>query len=90
MSFEHSDTIRANSECRHRDAFVKDYCGKCKMPVMLHCSECKLQVSGCLCTEVERFGQDEAWRRAIDQMGEELAREKYRRAGFYVPEVRNN
>jgi hypothetical protein len=57
------------------------------MQVILHCTECKIQVSGCLCTEIERFGEDEAWKRSVERYGEDMARERYRKAGLYVPTV---
>lgn len=78
----------ANEECRYRAQQVSDKCGRCMMPVILHCASCTIQVTGCLCTEVDRFGQDEAWKRAVERFGEELARERYRAAGLFVPEVK--
>lgn len=78
----------AKVECGKNDDFVFDNCPACNQRVMLHCVQCKIQVSGCLCTEYERFGQDEAWRRAVDRMGEEMARERARAAGLWVPEKR--
>lgn len=82
------DQAKANDECRSRDATVFDYCAKCKQKVGLHCSDCKIQVTGCLCTEVDRFGQDQAWLNAVERYGEEMARQHYRNAGLYVPEVK--
>lgn len=61
-------------------------CGACSLRVGLHCSDCNIQVTGCLCTEYERFGNDEAWKRAVERYGEELAKEKARSAGLWVPE----
>lgn len=86
MSFPHKDLRGANAECPRRDSFYKDSCGKCEMKVMLHCDDCKIQVTGCLCTEYERFGNDEGWRRAVDMFGEEIARERARKAGLWVPD----
>jgi hypothetical protein len=62
-------------------------CPACSQQVYLHCSTCKIQTTGCLCTEVDRFGNDEAWKRACERFGEEMARERYREAGLYVPTV---
>lgn len=81
------DMGAANHECRSRDALVFDTCGKCKRQVGLHCAECKIQVTGCLCTEIDRFGNDVAWQKACERYGEELARQHYRQAGLYVPTV---
>lgn len=83
--FPSMDLGAANNECRSRDQIVFDRCGKCSGRVGLHCSDCKIQVTGCLCTEVDRFGNDETWRRAVERMGEEFAREQFRRAGLWIP-----
>lgn len=85
--FPSMDVVNANNECKTRDGYVFDQCPTCKMRVGLHCSGCKIQITGCLCTEVDRFGQDEAWRKAVERFGEEMARERYRNAGLYVPEA---
>lgn len=79
------DQGKANGECRNRGKQSVDTCPVCLLRVLMHCTDCKIQVGGCLCTEVERFGKDEAWQRACDQFGEELARERYRRAGLWTP-----
>lgn len=85
--FTSMDQGAANDECRSRNAQVFDQCPSCKQRVALHCSTCKIQVTGCLCTEVDRFGNDEAWKRAVERWGEEMARDQYRSAGLYVPEA---
>jgi hypothetical protein len=58
------------------------------MRVLVHCYECMIQVTGCLCTEYERFGQDEAWARAVARWGEQAARQRAEAAGLWVPPVR--
>lgn len=83
--FASMDMGQANAECLRRDSVVFDTCPVCKTKVGLHCSDCKIQTTGCLCTEIDRFGNDEAWRRACERFGQELAAENYRRAGLYVP-----
>ena len=79
----------ANDECRSRDSFQGEKCPQCSISILLHCSDCKIQVTGCLCTEVDRFGEDEAWKRAVERFGDELARERYRAAGLWVPGSQN-
>ena len=85
--FESMDLAAANTQCKPKppEEMIFDNCGRCKLRVGLHCEECKIQVTGCLCTEVDRFGKDEAWLRAVDRFGEELARERMKEAGFWVP-----
>jgi hypothetical protein len=63
-------------------------CPACTMRVMLHCFDCKVQVTGCLCTEYKRFGQDEAWKRAVARWGEQAARQRAESAGLWVPPQR--
>jgi hypothetical protein len=37
------------------------------MKVILHDSECKIQISGCLCSEVENHGEEHARQRMLDR-----------------------
>lgn len=85
----------ANKECsanvipgtqgRGREQIRFTDCPRCRMRVGLHCLNCKIQVTGCLCTEYERFGQDAAWQRAVARFGEEAARQRAEMAGLWVP-----
>lgn len=86
--FPSMDMGAAMKQCGKPHEPEKEQCHKCKMSVLLHCSDCKIQVTGCLCTEVDRFGNDEAWKRAVDRLGEEAARERMKAAGFWVPPER--
>lgn len=87
--YESMTLDKANDECRSRDSMDFQNCPECKMRVGLHCSDCKVQVTGCLCTEMDRFGQDEAWRRACERFGEDLARQHYLKAGLLIPRNAN-
>lgn len=80
------DMGAANDECgiRFRQQ-VKTICPRCDSTVMLHCGNCKIQVTGCLCTEVDRYGNSEAMQRLIERLGPELAEEKLKAAGFWIP-----
>jgi hypothetical protein len=82
----------ANAQCGVKpNGLMKDRCPRCDNTVMLHCGTCKIQVTGCLCTEVDRFGNSEAMQRLIERLGPELAEEKLKAAGFWIPpEKRNN
>ena len=84
--FTHMDLRDAQGECGRRDDFVFDQCGKCGMRVGLHCSDCKIQVTGCFCTEIERFGNDEALKRMIERIGEEEAYVRARKLGIWTPD----
>lgn len=93
--FDSMELREANKHCTKvirisgKQDFVFDNCPACTQRVGLHCAECKIQVTGCLCVEYDRFGNDEGWRRAVDRYGEEMARERARAAGLWVPEKRN-
>lgn len=85
--FERADMNIANRECGPRPGSqVFDNCPVCSTRVALHCDDCKTQVTGCLCSEQERFGKDEAWRRAVQRWGHEVAKERLSAVGFWVPE----
>ncbi len=79
------DMIEAKNECNRTDQVTFTNCPKCRYRVGLHCSDCHLQVTGCLCTEIERFGNDEAWLRSVERFGLEFAKERFRMAGLWVP-----
>lgn len=84
------DQAAANSECSRRHAQVLVDCPKCDGRVALHCESCKIQVTGCICTEIDRFGSTqeaslEIYARMVNRMGEQKAREKMREAGLWIP-----
>lgn len=83
--FPWKDMADANAECARRDCVDFTNCPNCKLRIGLHCLDCKIQVTGCLCTEIDRFGEDETWKRAVERFGAELARQHYARAGLFVP-----
>lgn len=90
------DMAQANKECRFRNMQVRNTCGKCDSPIILHCDGCKVQVTGCICTEVDRFGSQaerikEIFDKQAEMFGEEEARRRMQKAGFWVPpSARNN
>lgn len=83
--FRHLDVSDANRECSKRNQNEGATCAKCKFRVILHCSDCKVQLTGCMCTEIERFGENEAVRRIFDQFEEEEARKRLKGAGIILP-----
>lgn len=85
------DMAKANEECGPKPrAQYKAYCPVCEGPVMLHCPDCKIQVTGCLCTEIERFGSADGIKRILDKYGEEEGKARLRAAGLWVPEERRH
>lgn len=92
--FESADMITANRECGVRPGKqMPARCENCNRPVILHCGDCKVQVTGCICTEVDRFGKDEAFLKEVERLKEELgevvakaeARKRMQDAGFWLP-----
>lgn len=80
------DMAAAVKQCSSVKQQVKSICAKCDSSVILHCERCEIQVTGCICTEVERFGNAEAVQRMMDRYGEQEARARLKRAGIWVPE----
>lgn len=63
-------TEDANKECRPYDpnrAATGRRCPVCTMQVILHCNDCKIQITGCLCTEERNHGPEIARQRMIDR-----------------------
>ena len=83
--FVRMELPQAQDECRQGDNYETDRCGKCSMTVLLHCSTCKIQVTGCFCSEVDRFGTSEALERMIERVGEEEARRIAAKSGLWTP-----
>lgn len=84
--YEFADSHKANRECGVKPGQqLPSTCPRCKRRVILHCAGCEVQISGCICTEVDRFGEDEAWQRATKRWGDKLARERMGEAGFWTP-----
>lgn len=79
-----SPTIKENF-VTHDDQGGPLRCPRCLQPVFLHCPMCKIQTTGCLCTEIDRFGQDEAWQRAVERYGAEIAKGHFQNMGLWVP-----
>jgi hypothetical protein len=79
------DAIAANRECGRREQQISAKCGGCGRRVILHCSECKISVTGCICSHVQRFGTEEAFERLARMMGEEAAARAMKAAGFEPP-----
>lgn len=63
------DLAKANQECRpfEEDKAVAEKCPGCTMKIVLHCGDCKIQITGCLCTEEDNHGEEIARQRMIDR-----------------------
>lgn len=88
--FVSMDMAKANEQCSSRRLQQRDTCGKCDSPVIVHCAQCMIQVTGCVCTEVDRFGESaerikEIYDRMAEQVGPDVARARLTKAGFWVP-----
>lgn len=84
------DQAKANNECSARKSQSRSMCPKCESPIFLHCLNCKIQITGCTCTEIDRFGTEaegvaQIYERMAERMGEEEARKQMRKAGLWIP-----
>lgn len=71
--------------CGRQQEPIFENCGACDQRVALHCDNCRIQVTGCLCTEIDRFGENEAIKRMIDREGYEQTKERLAKAGIVIP-----
>lgn len=88
------DMRAAGAECSG-SPLLRSQCKACGMAVMLHCSGCQIQVTGCACLAIERYGVQEARKMlggdVVDkalrwqQDQEEKAKDEASRAGLWVP-----
>lgn len=93
--YEAMDQAKANAECNRRDARLLADCPRCKGRIVLHCDTCKIQITGCLCTEVDRFGAEaegitKIYERMVERVGEEEARKQMRTAGLWIPPMKED
>lgn len=78
------DLVQANKKCNTYAIYFVE-CPSCEMKVGLHCPDCKIQVTGCLDTEIDRFGQNTAIQRLIDRLGFEKAKSYLSKIGMWIP-----
>lgn len=83
--FPSMDIHAADKECGKRRRLHTRVCPACKSQVMLHCDECLIQVTGCICVMVDRFGHEEALRQLTEQYGMRQAKKRLKRAGLWTP-----
>ncbi len=87
--FVRMDGAEADKACGVRKGFVSDNCPVCKNTVILHCPNCKVQVSGCQCLMEERVASGYY---EIDATEQQVEREERLRAqlasrGMWLPPV---
>lgn len=81
----------ANTNCGRRvSKQIPADCAACDSRVILHCEQCMVQVTGCICSEVARFGNAEAVERAFERWGEQEGRKRLQRAGVWLPPEKDN
>lgn len=85
--FKWMEMSEAAKECSTQRQQTGANCGTCQMRVILHCSTCKIQVTACLCSTIDKWGEDEAFKRMVEQFGEEMTRSHYQRLGIVVPQT---
>lgn len=83
--FTAMDLAAANKECSSRDKIYFDDCPRCEMRLGIHCRLCEIAVTGCFCTETDRFGKNEAIKRLVDRLGLDAAKAKLQKNGFWTP-----
>lgn len=84
--FKRMDLGEANEVCGHigMSRALRAQCPRCDMAVYLHCRDCEIQVTGCLCSAVERMSPEE-----LGRFRDEIRKKKARAAGLVLPEERN-
>jgi hypothetical protein len=82
VRFECMEMREANARCgpfKSKRATMSE-CPTCEWKVVLHCSGCKIQISGCFCTAAERMTEDE-----LKQFHQQVMEKKAKNAGLIIP-----
>lgn len=60
-TYRRMEIKKACEQCgpAHEEKFIKTKCPDCDHSILLHCSSCEIQVTGCLCTAKERMTPEE-------------------------------
>lgn len=81
--FKQTDVVQATETCGRpydRNAARRTKCPVCDMDVFLHCGDCEIQITGCLCTAVNRMNEHD-----LRQFKIELQKRKAKEAGLILP-----
>lgn len=67
-NYAQMDILDADRECRcvDRRELVSSKCPVCAMTILLHCNDCKIQISGCFCVEEMKQGTEKAKQKMIE------------------------
>lgn len=63
-----------------RNRAVRSLCPACEMDVFLHCDDCKIQITGCLHSAVERMSTED-----LKRFKAEIEKRRAREAGLILP-----
>jgi hypothetical protein len=88
-AFAWAEDIDADRECGYHRQLFRERCKACGRPVILHCDRCQIQVTGCLCTLIERMEPLEAYKMMAGQVGQTKAREMMQKFGYNMPLLPN-
>lgn len=80
-----NDVSDADRECGKRRHPHTVACGACKRSVLIHCDECRIQITACLCTLIERMEPIEAYRTLAQQVGQIEAQRQFKSFGYNLP-----
>lgn len=81
--FRRMDTAAAVKECGRpfdKNKVTRTECKVCDMTVILHCSDCEIQITGCLCSAMERMSDEE-----FADFKRQIEEKKAREAGLILP-----
>lgn len=71
---------RACGRPYHRSTVKRDICPVCEVSVFLHCADCEIQITGCLCTAIARMTPDD-----LARFKSEVAARRARETGLIIP-----
>ena len=80
--FKRMEMADANEICGpwDRNKAVHTKCPSCEMEVFLHCDLCKIQITGCLHSAVERMSTED-----LKRFKAEIEKRRAREAGIVLP-----
>lgn len=76
-ALQRMDINAADAACKNARHIIRARCPVCEWPIMLHCDECAIQITGCGCTMGEKAREAQDAER----------RERMRKAGLMIPDI---
>lgn len=83
VRFRTMETSKAVKECGRpydRSKVKQTKCPACDMTVILHCTDCEIQITGCLCTAMERMSDEE-----FADFKRQIQEKKAKQSGLWLP-----